>query len=124
MEENYSVGEEEAEVSDAIGEMKLISSDKKVRESPDVVIVEDTDNASTSNQNPTSTPPKAEKEEEGEQDSEQDDPAGKIVIRLCFRMSETHIFVSFMEVESYMAVKLLVVKKLNFTSRGWTGLIS
>lgn len=78
MEESYSVGEEEAEVSDAIGEMKLISSDKKVRESPDVVIVEDTDNASTSNQNPTITPPKPEKEEEGEQDSEQDDPAGKI----------------------------------------------
>lgn len=89
MEETYSVGEEESEVSDAIGEMKLISSDKKVRESPDVVIVEDTDNASTSNQNPTSTPPKAEKEEEGEQDSEQDDPAGKIVKQDCFRISET-----------------------------------
>lgn len=82
MEENYSVGEEEAEVSEAIGEMKLISSDKKVRESPGVVAVEEAENASSSNQIPTSTPPKAEKEEEGEQDSEQDDPAGKVPTKI------------------------------------------
>jgi len=75
MEENYTGGEDEI-TSDAGSEMKLISSDKKARRSPDVEIIEKVDTASTSNQNTTNTPPKPEKEEEGEQDSEQDDPTG------------------------------------------------
>lgn len=79
--DDYSVGEEEGSTSDAGSDIKLISSDKKARDSPEVETMEEGDAAaSTSNQNTSGTPPKAEREEEGEQDSEQDDPTGKFII--------------------------------------------
>lgn len=75
-ENNSSVCEEEGSTSDTGSDMKLISSDKKARGSPEVEAANGDEVASSSNQVLPDTPTKDNKEEEAEQDSEQDDPTG------------------------------------------------